>query len=241
MKLDDLEAQILGHTRREMAPSAEDASRVRRALAAQLGAAAIGTAANASAAGGFWASFGTAKTTLLVLTALGGGAAALGWSARARDAPPPVASSTNARTADTTPNVELRARTAPAEQKTPSTKATPARAESSPARPAPVPSVAAANAPPNALADEVRLLERADRALRQGAPDVARRLLDELSTSHPNGQLLEERAATETLLACQQKRNPRAQSAARAFLSAHPASVYAARIRVACLESSGDE
>ncbi len=240
MKLDDLEAQVLGHTRREMTPSPEDARRVRRALAIRLGAAALGTAANASAAGGFWASLGAAKTTLLVLTALGGGAAALGWSARAVDAPSPVAP-TNTRSADPAPKLEPRARPARAEEKAPSTRAAPALDQPLPRRAAPVPSVAAGQAQTNDLANEVRLLKRADQALRKGTPELARRLLDELSRSYPNGQLLEERAATETLLACQQGRDPRAQRAAREFLSAHPASVYAARIRAACLESSGDE
>ncbi len=90
----------------------------------------------------------------------------------------------------------------------------------------------------NALAEEVQLLKRADQALRNGAPDVARSLLDELATTYPNGQLLEERAATETLILCQRQRGERAQSAAREFLAAHPASVYAARIRSGCMDSA---
>jgi hypothetical protein len=90
------------------------------------------------------------------------------------------------------------------------------------------------------LAEEVRLLERADQALRQGAPDVAQTLLDEVATMFPNGQLLEERAATETLLSCQRRRDARAQAAARQFLSTHPGSVYGARVRAACVDGQDE-
>jgi hypothetical protein len=39
---------------------------------------------------------------------------------------------------------------------------------------------------------------------------------------------------------CQREGGPAARSAAEKFLTAHPASLYAARIRSACMESEGE-
>jgi hypothetical protein len=238
MKLDDLEAQILGHTRREMAPSPEDASRSRKALAAELGAGALGTAATAGATSGLWASLGPIKAALLLATAVAGGGAVVGLSLRGDETPSTIAPATAAKSIVNSPR-DLRVLPSPALEKPPSTPASTSREDPSSRRAAPT-SIAENKEQPDQLAEEVRLLKRADQALRQGTPDVARELLEELARSYPKGQLLEERAATRTLLACQQTRDKAARAAARAFLSAHPASVYASRIRAACLDSPGE-
>ena len=233
MKLNDLENQVLGHTRREMAPTPEDARRVRQALAVQLGAAALGKAAAAGAAGSFWTSLGPIKTALMFVTVIGGGGALLGLVAFAGDAPGTGAAA-KPSTSVAAPNREARAPMTPALE--PPSAPSASRIGSSSKR-SPTTSATANHEQPNRLAEEVRLLKRADQALRQGSPEIARSLLERLATSYPNGQLLEERAATETLLSCQQKRDATALAAARAFLSAHPASVYAARVRAACIDS----
>jgi hypothetical protein len=240
MNLDDLEAQVLGHTRREMAPTHDDAGRVRAALAAQLGAAALGEAATASAGGSFLSSLGSIKGALLFVTAIGGGSAVLGLSFRADDAVSTVAPA-RPTNAVPVPKVTTEARLSPEPEKhatAPGAAAPPELPSSK--RSAPTPSGVAQRETANRLAEEVRLLKRADQALRQGAPDVAQGLLDQLATSFPNGQLLEERAATKTLLSCQRRRDARAQAAARHFLSTHPASVYAARVRAACIDAADE-
>lgn len=239
MNLDDLEHQVLGHARREMAPTPDDAGRARRALAATLGAAALGKAATASATGGWWASLGSIKTALILAIAIGGGGVALGLSVGTNRAPGSVAPAKPTQPVPAPRSAPDALPTATAEERA-STLATAARDDPSLRRSASAPPAANREAR-NRLAEEVRLLKRADQALRQGSPQIARDLLDELSRSFPNGQLLEERAATETLLSCQRQRDARAQAAARRFLSAHPESVYAARIRAACIDIVDDD
>ena len=236
MNLDDLEAQVLGHTRREMAPTHEDAGRVRAALASELGMATLGKVATASAGGSFLSSLGSIKGALLFVTAIGAGGAVLGLSARADDAPSTVTppQSTNTVPAPDAESQPQRS-TEPEEHVKAPASAAPELPPSK--RSASTPSGVAQRETASRLAEEVRLLKRADQALRQGAPDVAQTLLDEIATRFPKGQLLEERAATETLLSCQRRRDARAQAAARHFLATHPASVYAARVRAACIDA----
>jgi len=213
---------------------------VRAALAAQLGAAALGNVATAAASGGVWASLGPLKTALLFVTAIGGGGAAVGLFVRASDAPRAVAPARSTRT-PTIANREVQAPRSPSPDRPPIAPASAVPAERSSTRPVTTPSARVNAAQPNRLADEIRLLKRADQALRQGRPELARSLLDDLSTRYPQGQLLEERAATETLLACQHSRNADALATAREFLAAHPGSVYAPRIRAACIDFSDGE
>lgn len=239
MNLDELEDRVLGHTRREMAPTAEDAHRAHEALAARLGTATLGKVATASARGGVFASLGPLKIALLLVAAIGGGGAVAGLSSRADDATSaaPIARPPQAVPV---PNPQPQARPQPRPEPTRSTAAIASREMPSSRRSAPEPSPEGAKAA-NRLAEEVRLLKRADQALRQGRPDIARNLLDELSIRFPKGQLLEERAATETLLACQRTRDEAARAAARQFLAAHSASVYAARIRATCIDFTDRE
>jgi hypothetical protein len=250
MKLPDLEEQVLGSARRAMRPSPSDARRVRAAVLAQIGAATIGhaagakaagakaagaKAAGAKAAGGWFASLGPIQTALVVAAATGGvGAVAnLYWSSHdARTSAAPSAATVHTAVAPTR---------RPPEPLPALDQARPGASNSSP-RPGlkgnstAAPPRGPAGVQRDRLAEEVRLLRRADRALRNGAPDVAERLLRDLAASHPDGQLREERAATRALILCQREDGTAARSAAEKFLAAHPASMYAARIRAACME-----
>jgi predicted Zn-dependent protease len=236
MNLDALEEQVLGHARREMGPTPADSRRVRAAVLAQIGAATLGQAAGASAAGGWFASLGPIKTALVVAAATGGVSTLAGLYWRAHEPPRRVAPSATTAEAPVAPALESRKPATSADEVSPLASSSPRepRTKSS----GPLPSAASSEEQRNRLAEEVWLLKRADQALRNGAPDVARSLLDELATTNPNGQLLEERAAAQTLILCQRERGGAAQAAAEEFLAAHPASVYAARIRAACLDST---
>ena len=175
----------------------------------------------------------------LTMGALGGGGAVLGLAFRADDASSSVAPAPST-SAVPVPDARSQPHRSPGPEKHVNAPASAPPDLPSSKRSAPTSSARTHRETANRLAEEVRLLKRADQALRQGAPEVAQELLDELATSVPNGQLLEERAATETLLSCQRRRDARPQAAARHFLSAHPASVYATRVRAACMSATDE-
>lgn len=231
MNLDSLEKQVLGHARRQMAPTPTEALRARQAALAKVGAAAAGT----SSVSGAWASLVQLKAGLIIAAIAGIGGTvtfflrsqetpssgeASAWpgasmKAAATVSPPPRVS------ADRPPPVTVPALHGPGPMRSVPTQPTPASPTTSEERRL-------------RLAEEVRLLKQADRAIRNGQPNVARDLLEQLVTRDPKGQLLEERAATDTLIRCQGHGPEAARAAAKRFLSAYPESVYAVRIRAAC-------
>lgn len=89
----------------------------------------------------------------------------------------------------------------------------------------------------DALAAEVALLERTERAIRKGHTVLALALLAELDEAFPSAALPEERQAARVLATCaSDTRQPaEAASLAERFLGESPTSVYAERIREACL------
>lgn len=91
----------------------------------------------------------------------------------------------------------------------------------------------AAPSPPNDSAAELALLERIDRALRNSDPALARALLGELEASQPRTHFSEERNAARIMADCLAGERSARESAGR-FLEAHPASVYASRLRALC-------
>ena len=91
-----------------------------------------------------------------------------------------------------------------------------------------------ANAPSNSLADELELLRRAERTIRNGNTLVALGLLRDLDEKFPNGQLLEERTAARVMANCQLADADEARARGNAYLLAHPQSVYADRVRALC-------
>jgi hypothetical protein len=83
------------------------------------------------------------------------------------------------------------------------------------------------------FADELLLLQRAERAIRAGNGPLARSFIADLEARFPRTALGQERAAVLVLAACAAS-EPDAASAARTFITQHPNSVYLDRIRDAC-------
>jgi len=88
-------------------------------------------------------------------------------------------------------------------------------------------------AAPNPINDELALLRRVERALRNDDPALARVLLGELDERFPDSRLGEERSAARRIADCRSA-EPGASESARAFLREHGASVYRKRIVLAC-------
>jgi hypothetical protein len=89
------------------------------------------------------------------------------------------------------------------------------------------------SAPSDGTPQELALLARVERALRNDDAALALALLAELEQRFPKTMLDEERTAARLMSHCIQKRDG-AAPAARAFLSEHRASVYASRLRAVC-------
>jgi len=84
------------------------------------------------------------------------------------------------------------------------------------------------------LDEEVLLLRRAQRSLRDGYPDESLEILDRMDTEIAGGVLQEERAVARVLALCESGETSQAKHAAERFLAAYPSSVHAARIRSSC-------
>jgi hypothetical protein len=81
--------------------------------------------------------------------------------------------------------------------------------------------------------DELALLRRAERAVRNDDAALALALIAELEASHPRSSLLEERRAVELLAYCVAGSSD-APTRAQRFLREHPHSVHAGRISEKC-------
>ena len=82
--------------------------------------------------------------------------------------------------------------------------------------------------------EAVRLVQRAQRSIEAGAPNVALSLLDELDARFPAPLLNEERLATRVLALCATGAVARARKAAAELQARSPSSIYAARIAESC-------
>jgi hypothetical protein len=81
------------------------------------------------------------------------------------------------------------------------------------------------------------LLARTERAIRSGEAPLALALLGELDQKFPVPALREEREAARVLAGCVLPgavADDRARAPAERFIGAHPASVYADRVRESC-------
>ena len=222
--------------RREEDPTDDDRRAVQRAIAGRIAiAAAAGTAAAlapraaaaASAAsvgkatflGWFAAGLGAGATVGAVVTAtivLGG------RDESVVDPPPPaVTASVPAPRVVSPPRVPVE----PVPEA--SATATPSKEKPAPSAPA-----AASAAPP--LEVETRALGDVTRALRDGRPDEALRLLTEQERTFARGSLHEERAAARVFALCAAGRLAQARSARDRFLVAYPQSPSADRVRASC-------
>jgi hypothetical protein len=92
--------------------------------------------------------------------------------------------------------------------------------------------------PTNRLAEETALLASANGELRRGDARRALSLLDDYDRRYPSGVLREEVLATRVIARCQIGDAPdkAARRGASAFLSRHPASPLATRVRSSCGE-----
>jgi hypothetical protein len=91
------------------------------------------------------------------------------------------------------------------------------------------------------LGEEVTLLRRAQRTLREGDPAGSLALLDWMKERYPSGALAEERTVARVLALCSAGKDAQARGVAGRFLAKHPGSVHAARLRSTCAFSRSDE
>jgi hypothetical protein len=236
MNLDDLEREVLGAARREMTLPGEAAARVEAAVVERLAVtAAAHTAALGKSAG--VAGLATAAKVAVVI-AIGGIGAAGGWTALGRSDPSPSAPTVQ-RATGPTPSVNSHAppSTIVDEAAQPGQPSPGVEAHRSAGAPTRARSRRVASSAPQSeqrLAEEVRLLAEADRALRARNPVAAARALAELEQKAPHGKLDEERTAVRLITDCLQNPGDKARAAASAFVVQHPSSVYAGRIRESC-------
>jgi hypothetical protein len=102
-----------------------------------------------------------------------------------------------------------------------------------PTVPTPEQAPADSGAAASTIADEARLLKRAQHALRVDAPDRALAVLDEHARRFPAGVMALEREALRAIAACTGGR-PHAREQARKVLARREAASYTDRIRRAC-------
>jgi hypothetical protein len=223
-------ADVLARAHRAWSPTAADAERVRRAVAAAVASgAATGSPSPPRAAAAPWAA------RFLVASALAAASGGVGYWAGHR------AGLREARV------------TAPAAIPVPSTAMA---GEARPVAPPPIRSATAAvpslvpthhdarlvrhaagtetRASSESLAAEVQGLRNAERALRDGNPGLALAFLAELERQVPGGQLTEERDAAATLAHCASGDRPFGVDLGEEFTQRHPTSVYRARVEQAC-------
>jgi hypothetical protein len=239
-------------------PSREDRRRIERLLVSALGSgAALATSGAAAAAGGVTGSGKAAGTALLgsavasktwisgVALGLGlGGAAGIGVATAAHfafDAPAyaPAAKTARAIEARLAPPAPTRAARAtipePEAADDPAPEPTTLAPPTGPVRSTVTRSAAReGETNPRSLADEMRLLESAQRALREQRPAEALALLDQHAATFPNGALRDERTAARVFALCALHQQSEAQRAAEAFIADAPTSPLIPRVRESC-------
>jgi hypothetical protein len=84
------------------------------------------------------------------------------------------------------------------------------------------------------LAEEVRLLQDAQRSLKGGQPGAALMVLAEHERRFPKGQLAVERSAVRIAALCALGRTAEAKQRGAAFLARHGGSAIAEQVRASC-------
>jgi hypothetical protein len=232
---DDREmTRLLAGARRGWAPTAADAQRVHRGLAAALVAPhPTATAPSRPAAQATWKTWGAR-------IALGGALAGAGtgvgyWAGRRAERRERVAVPAAAAPL---PAVSLALPTPMAASSPPTAAPMPkpaiADAHRADRRRRAVPEAATPPTPAESLAAEVRALRNIERALREKNPGLATAFLDDLDREIPRGQMREERAALRAIAGCTSGDRPFGVDPAEDFTQAFPASAYRARVDQAC-------
>lgn len=254
--------RALSQVRDEISPTRDDKARLRARILAPAGllgpesagpdviapgaTVAPGAQAAAHSALGPWATLQAAgwvgAATALTLLGVGGGvgfwlghevASSRAQSSAAFEVPAPVAEAP-----DRSPSAPPARATPPAPTEAADVPAAPPAASETRREPPPagVPArahTARRRAESSPINDELALLRRVERALRNNDPALARALLGELDERFPDSRLGEERSAARRIADCRSG-EPGASESARAFLREHAASVYRKRIVLAC-------
>jgi hypothetical protein len=234
---------LIDEARAHEDPTFEDRGRIQRALLASLGAAALVGTKSAAAAGG--AAAGTSLGALLGkawVWGVIGGTASVVIAVSAISEPEPEARPTPSVVAPAVAAVQAASiAAAPSEQRTEAASSTAGPAELSASaavasKPPPPraarPAVSAGGEDP--LLAEMKLIGRAQVAMREGRPEQALELLEQHRAAFGSGSLSEERAAAEVFSLCQLGRGVEARARAARFLARFPASPLAPRVRSAC-------
>lgn len=232
-------------------PSVRDRERIRARLIAELGAAAFASAA-VSAPATVEASTRLPRTMarslwarpLIKLAAVAGAAGSLYVGSSLLRTPQPMPSPRvpalpQASPPDEEPEQpsppdvpEARPSPEPPASEAPPERAARQRRKSAPHAPVLPPKEPAEVVPKPTLSAELRLLARAQRALRSGEASEALALAHEHAERFPDGALGEERAGIEALARCML--GDRSQAAARSFLARAPSSPLSTRVRKEC-------
>lgn len=241
----ELEREVLRTVREQMAPSASDRMRNQAAFLAQL-TESVPSPPTGQATGGLRGSGVGLSVGLLIGGMVGFG---VGTSVRETATPPAVAvvrhSSPEVVTAPPVAKISVPSALKPSAPKPKEVPPLRVVQEFSVERAvAPVtrkrttvPRPARARSPSSrsSLAEELAMLQRARRALNRENGNLALGLVEELDERFPRGVLIEERRATRVLALCQLKRVEDAMRFGRRFLTEHPRSVYADRVRSSCV------
>lgn len=213
---------LISDGRSVLRPSSGDRARVKSALAARLGGAALLLPHQANAAAASKSLIGWSKAHT-VIASLGAGMLLIGatyFAAQSSVEPgasPPVKP----------PAVAPLAARSPALSQVP-----PFEAE--PASPEPVVSSSRKQAPADPLAEEIAILSKATSALRAGKPAEGLRMLNEHQRKFPNGRLAEERRAARIQALCALGRRSEAEAELARLAQTSPRSPHLASAQRAC-------
>ncbi|MDO9020934.1 MAG: hypothetical protein Q8S73_00400 [Deltaproteobacteria bacterium] len=243
-------------------PRPDDRERIRRGLAAQLGAAALlasTTATGSASAAGATSAVAVAtvattatslSTKLAVVALIVAGGAGTAVLTRAANAPRAAAVTAHPAPADR-PQVAplpeapiVRASVAPASVGTVPEALHPVAAPARVAPRAPRAHVGPGPgrpAPAWPLIEEVALLREAQRALQSGGTVRALDLIERHASRYPDGAMREERLALRVVALCDAGRRSEARAAADRFVREAPRSVFVARVRSSCAEADTDD
>jgi hypothetical protein len=245
-RLDDGNQELLAGIRRIMGPSASDQARVRRGLSACLAAGALAPELPVSllgarhGAGSGFASTGLQGLGKQLVAALVIGSAGFGAGLATGRLGSHADAGAQAHSAATSVAHEAPRTTPPAAIAESVSKPPDTPGDAPPAREAPKAKGSTANGPgvdARSLTDEADALRRVGQALREGQPQMAGEILDDLDARIPRGALGQERRAARLMVRCRTG-DSSARAAARAWLARHARSVYAPRVRTSCGEPS---